>query len=72
MGALAEDSLIDSFRVPIVIKAQRDHGNSYKGSFQLRWQLIVSEVQSIITMTGSMAACRQMRCLLLDQKVAES
>ena len=33
-----------------------------KENIELGWQLTVSEVQSIVTMVGSMAACRQMGC----------
>jgi hypothetical protein len=44
------------------VKRHHDHGNSYKGQHLIWGWLTVSEVQSMIVMTGSMVACRQMWC----------
>jgi hypothetical protein len=42
------------------VKGQHDQSNSYKGRPLVGGLLTVSEVQSIITMVGSMAACRHL------------
>lgn len=57
----------------IVVKRHSNHGNSYKENTSLRWGLTVSEVRSIIIMTGRMTVCRQAWWWLhLDHKKAGS
>ena len=60
-------------RVPIAVKRHHDNGNSYKGKHLMEVVAYSLEVQSIIIMVGSMAACRQTWWrLVLDQKGAGS
>ena len=60
-------------RVPIAVKRHHDNGNSYKGKHLMEVVAYSSEVQSIIIMVGSMAACKQIwHWLHVNQKTMGS
>ena len=50
--------IIFYLRVSIAVKSHHDHGTLIKENISLRW-LTFLDVQSIIIMAGSTAACRQ-------------
>ena len=49
-------------RVSIAVKRHHDHDNSYKGKHLIRVAYYNAEIQFIIIITGSTAACRQTWC----------